>query len=163
MSNTASATLSSAVASREPGAPATGGFIPLCVPNVAGNEWEYIKDCLDTGWVSSVGSYVDRFERECAERTGTRFGVATSTGTAALHVAMMLAGIERDDEVIVPTLTFIASCNAVRYLGAWPVLIDVEPDYWQLDANRVAEFLRNGCERQGDGTLRNKTTGRLEV
>ncbi|MBC8085660.1 MAG: DegT/DnrJ/EryC1/StrS family aminotransferase, partial [Phycisphaerae bacterium] len=160
MSNTASATLSSAVASREPGAPATGGFIPLCVPNVAGTEWEYIKDCLDTGWVSSVGSYVDRFERECAERTDTRFGVATSTGTAALHVSMMLAGIERDDEVIVPTLTFIASCNAVRYLGAWPVLIDVEPDYWQLDSNRVAEFLRNGCERLADGTLRNQTTGR---
>lgn len=149
-----------AAPSREPGAPAGGGFIPLCVPNVAGNEWKYIKECLDTGWVSSVGSYVERFERETAATAGVRFGVATSSGTAALHVALLLAGVERDDEVIVPTLTFIASCNAVRYLGAWPALIDVDPDFWQLDPVRVDEFLRTRCVRDADGVLRNRVTGR---
>ena len=94
-----SATASPALASREPGAPGVGGFIPLCVPNVSGNEWTYIKECLDTGWVSSVGSYVDRFERETAAAAGVKYGVACSTGTAALHVALLLAGVERDDEV----------------------------------------------------------------
>lgn len=158
--SSSSATASPAAMSREPGAPAGGGFIPLCVPNVSGNEWTYIKECLDTGWVSSVGSYVDRFERECAAAAGAKFGVACSTGTAALHVAMLLAGIERDDEVIVPTLTFIASCNAVRYLGAWPVLLDVDPDYWQLSAARVEEFLRDKCTRDAQGALRNNVTGR---
>lgn len=155
-----SATASPLLAAREPGAPAGGGFIPLCVPNVTGAEWAYIKDCLDTGWVSSVGSYVDRFERETAAAAGTTFGVATSSGTAALHVALILAGVERDDEVIAPTLTFIASCNAIRYIGAWPTLIDVDPDYWQIDPTRVREFLAQRCRRDGQGVLRNTSTGR---
>jgi perosamine synthetase len=148
------------LAAREPGAPAGGGFIPLCVPNVTGSEWKYIKDCLDTGWVSSVGSYVDRFERETATASGARFGVAMASGTAALHVALLLAGVERDEEVIVPTLTFIASCNAVRYIGAWPALVDVDPDYWQLDPAKVADFLANKCRRDEGGVLRNTATSR---
>ena len=139
----------------EPGA----GFVPLCVPVVRGNEWSYVKECLDTGWVSSVGSYVDRFEREMAARAGTPHAVATVNGTSALHIALLVAGVQPEDEVLVSTLTFIAPANAVRYAGAWPVFIDAEQDYWQMDPARVAEFLRERCERR-DGVLRNRRTGR---
>ena len=99
-------------------------FIPLCVPEIRGNEWKYVRECLDTGWVSSVGRFVGRFERAVADAVGSRHAVATVNGTAALHVALMLAGVERDDEVLVSTLTFIAPVNAIRYVGAWPVFID---------------------------------------
>lgn len=139
--------------------PKTDRFIPLCVPEMGGNEWKYIKECLDTNWVSSVGSYVDRFERMMAEYVGTKHAIATVNGTAALHIALLVAGIEPDDEVLVSTLTFIAPANAVRYAGAWPVLVDVEPSYWQMDARRVVDFLENGCEWK-DNVLRNKATGR---
>ncbi len=100
--------------SREPGAMPDDGFIPLSVPEIRGNEWKYVQECLDTGWVSSVGSYVDRFERAVAERVGVRRAVATVNGTAALHVALRIAGVEPDDEVLVSDLTFIAPVNAVR-------------------------------------------------
>jgi len=143
----------------EPGAPPPDDFIPLCVPEIRGNEWRYIKDCLDTGWVSSVGSYVDRFEQMCAARVGVTHAVATVNGTAALHIALQLAGVEPDDEVLVPTLTFIAPANAVRYCGAWPVFIDAEPEYWQMDPAKTADYLENGCVWR-DGTLRSRTTGR---
>ncbi len=143
----------------EPSAPSAAGFIPLCVPVVRGNEWNYVKECLDTGWVSSVGSYVDRFEREMAARAGTPHAVATVNGTSALHIALLVAGVQPEEEVLVSTLTFIAPANAVRYAGAWPVFIDAEPDYWQMDPARVAEFLRERCERRG-GVLRNRRTGR---
>src|SRR5262249_2620211 len=105
----------------EPGAPAAAGFVPLCAPEIRGNEWAYVKECLDTAWVSSVCAYVDRFERVVAERAECRYGVATASGTAALHVALLVAGVRPDDEVLVPALTFIAPANAVRYVGAWPV------------------------------------------
>ena len=105
-------------------------FIPLSVPHIAGREWTYVKDCLDSGWVSSVGSYVDTFEQRFAERVGARAAVACASGTAALHVALILAGVQRDDEVVVSTLTFIAPANAVTYVGAHPVFIDAEPRHW---------------------------------
>jgi len=143
----------------EPGAPATSDFIPLCVPEIRGNEWKYIKECLDTGWVSSVGSFVDRFERELAAYVGTKHAVATVNGTSALHVALLVAGVQPDDEVLVSTLTFIAPANAIRYVGAWPVFIDAEPDYWQMDPAQVADFLDNHCNWT-NGELRNKITGR---
>jgi perosamine synthetase len=143
----------------EPGAPPDAGFVPLCVPVVRGNEWNYVKECLDTGWVSSVGSYVDRFERELARRAGTPHAVATVNGTSALHIALLVAGVQPDDEVLVSTLTFIAPANAIRYANAWPVFIDAGPDFWQMDPARVAEFLRECCERR-DGVLRNRRTGR---
>jgi perosamine synthetase len=114
---------------------------------------------LDTNWVSSAGSYVDQFEHAIAEQVGVKHAVATVNGTAALHVALLVAGIGPDDEVLVPALTFIAPANAVRYVGAWPVFIDVEPNYWQIDTNKVREFLTNECHWE-DGTLLNKTTGR---
>lgn len=143
----------------EPGVPPTQGFIPLCVPEIRGNEWEYIKECLDTNWVSSVGAFVDRFERELATYVGTKYAVATCNGTAALHVALMVAGVEPDDEVLVSNLTFIAPANAIRYIGAWPVFIDVEPDYWQMDSQKVVDFLEKECKWR-NSALYNKTTSR---
>jgi perosamine synthetase len=133
--------------------------IPLCVPEIGGNEWSYVRECLDTGWVSSAGAFVDRFEGEVAARAGTAHAVATVNGTSALHVALLLAGVERDDEVVVSSLTFISPANAIRYLGAWPVFIDAEPDYLQMDTGRLADFLERGCEWR-DGVLRNRQTGR---
>lgn len=144
---------------RAPGAPAAAGGIPLCVPEIRGNEWQYVRDCLDTGWVSSVGSYVDRFERGLAERVGSRHAVATTSGTAALHTALLVAGVEPDDEVLVSTLTFIAPANAVRYAGAWPVFVDAEPRYWQMDPQRVTDFMRRQCQRV-HGVWRHRANGR---
>lgn len=142
-----------------PGVPPSADFIPLIVPEIRGNEWKYVKDCLDTNWVSSVGSYVDRFERMTAERAGTKFAIATVNGTAALHVALLLAGVKGDDEVLVSTLTFIAPANAIRYVGAWPVFIDAEPKYLQMDPAAVVDFLETECRWDGV-ELRNKRTGR---
>jgi perosamine synthetase len=134
-------------------------FIPLIVPEIRGNEWKYVKECLDTNWVSSVGSYVDRFERMVAERADTKYAIATVNGTAALHIALLLAGVQADDEVVVSSLTFIAPANAIRYVGAWPVFIDTEPTYWQIDPAGVVDFLDNGCRWDGE-SLRNRRTGR---
>jgi perosamine synthetase len=142
-----------------PGAPPPAEFIPLIVPEIRGNEWRYVKECLDTNWVSSVGTYVERFEHMAAEQAGTRFAVATVNGTSALHIALLLAGVECDDEVLTSTLTFIAPANAIRYVGAWPVFIDAEPGYLQIDPAAVAAFIENDCTWSGDG-LRNKRTGR---
>lgn len=132
---------------------------PLSIPALSGNEWNYVKECLDTGWVSSVGKFVTRFETEIAEAVGTKAAVATSCGTAALHLALIAAGVEDGDEVIMPTLTFIASGNAVRYLGAFPVFMDVDPNHWQLDPQKLADFLSKECSMV-NGELRNKKTDR---
>jgi perosamine synthetase len=141
-----------------PGAPAPAGTIPLAVPALGGNEWAYVKECLDTGWVSSVGPFVDRFEREVAARVGARHAVATSSGTAALHIALLVAGVEPEDEVLVPALTFIAPANAVRYAGARPVFVDVDA-HAQLDPQKVDDFLARECRAEG-GRLVNRTSGR---
>ena len=142
--------------SYESGAEST---VPLSVPEIRGNEWRYVKECLDTNWVSSAGPFVDRFENMLAERVGARHAVATVNGTAALHVALLVAGIEPDDEVVVPTVSFIAPANAVRYVGAWPVFMDAEPEYWQMDPEKLKAFLECGCEWK-NGALRNLATGR---
>jgi perosamine synthetase len=143
----------------EPGAPADSRAIPLCVPELRGNEWAYIKECLDTNFVSSVGPFVNRFERLMADYLGAVHGVATVNGTAALHIALLALGVEPEDEVLVSTLTFIAPVNAIRYVGAWPVFIDAEPRYWQMDPERVVDFLNSQCRWIG-GKLLNRTTGR---
>jgi perosamine synthetase len=142
-----------------PGVLPGDGFVPLAVPEIRGNEWCYVKECLDSSWVSSVGSYVDRFEQMVAQQSGTRFAVATVNGTSALHISLLLAGVEAGDEVLVSTLTFIAPVNAIRYVGAWPVFIDAEPTYWQMDPTRVVEFLERECLWK-DGALYNRHTGR---
>jgi perosamine synthetase len=133
--------------------------IPLCEPYLAGNEWDYVKSCLDTNWVSSVGAYVGRFEEDVAHRAGAAHGIATVNGTAALHIALLVAGVAPDDEVLVSTLTFVASANAIRHAGAWPVTVDAEPDYWQMDLNLLEAFLADGCERRGEAVF-NRDSGR---
>jgi perosamine synthetase len=129
------------------------------VPEIRGNEWRYIKECLDTNWVSSAGPYVDRFESEIASRAGARFAVATVNGTSALQVALLVAGVKPEDEVLVSTLTFIAPVNAIRYVGAWPVFVDAEPDHWQMDPVGVVDFLEQRCSWR-EGALYNRHTGR---
>jgi len=137
----------------------TKKYIPLSIPLIRGNEWKYIKDCLDTGWVSSVGSYVGRFERKVAEYAGSKYAVACSSGTAALHLALLVAGVKPGEEVIVPALTFIAPANTVRYVGAEPVFIDVEFDYRQIDIQKLKDFLTKECVFR-NGKLVNKKSKR---
>ena len=139
--------------------PTSTAYIPLSAPEIRGNEWKYVKDCLDTGWVSSVGEYVNRFERLIADKVGTGTAVATSNGTSALHIALLVSGVQPDDEVLVSTLTFIAPVNSIRYAGAWPVLMDAEQQFWQMDAEKVRDFLRRHCV-YAQGELRNRKTGR---
>jgi perosamine synthetase len=124
-----------------------------------GNEWRYVKECLETNWVSSAGPFVDRFERMVAEYVGTRHAVAVVNGTSALHLALLVSDVRPGDEVLVSTLTFAASANAIRYAGAWPVFIDAEPQHWQMDANLVEEYLRSRAVRR-DGVLVDRGTGR---
>lgn len=133
--------------------------IPLAEPLLHGNEWKYVKDCLDTNWVSSVGSYVDRFEQMLAQRAGVRHAVACVNGTSALHVAYMVAGIGADDEVMMPALTFAAPAFAARYVGAWPLFIDVDRTTLTIDPVSVRDALVTACEVR-DGHLVNKQTGR---
>lgn len=142
-----------------PAAPQGGDFIPLCIPVMRGNEWRYVRDCLDSGWVSSVGSYVNRFEETLASYVGSKHAVATVNGTSALHIALLVAGVRPDDEVLVSSLTFIAPANAIRYAGAWPVFVDAGADYWQMDPVQVVHFLTEKCRWEG-GELRNRHTGR---
>lgn len=133
--------------------------IPNAVPYLGGHEWQYVKECLDSNWVSSVGPFVDRFEKEVAACVGAAHGVATVSGTAALHVALLLAGVEPGDEVLVPALTFVATANAVHYCGAVPVFMDSEPRSWTMDPQKVAEYLARECEVKG-GRVVNRATGR---
>lgn len=135
-------------------------MIPLSVPTVGGNEWAYIKECLDTNWLSYVGPFVTRFEHDLAVRTGSRFAVATSSGTAALHLALLTAGVRENTEVVMPAITFVAPANAVAYCRAWPVLIDIRPLDWQLDIQKLSDFLHEGCA-QKDGKLWNRASGRI--
>src|SRR5215813_11420974 len=134
--------------------------IPNAVPHLAGNEWRYLKECLDTNWVSSVGPFVERFERETAAAVGASHAVATVTGTAALHVALLTAGVRPGDEVLVPTLTFIATASAVCYCGATPVFLDVEASSWGMDPAKVEDFLAKECDVR-DGVVVNRATGRV--
>ena len=134
-------------------------FVPLSEPVLAGNEWAYVKECLDTGWVSSVGSFVERFERELAGYVGATHAVAVVNGTSAIHTALLVAGVEPDDEVMVSNLTFVAPANAIRYANAHPIFMDADPDTWQMDAAKVERFLATECERRDGGCI-NRGTGR---
>lgn len=116
-------------------------MIPLSVPNLAGNEWKYIKECLDTSWVSSVGAFVDGFEKVFAAYVGSKYAVSVVNGTSALHISLQIAGVKADDYVILPNITFIASANSIRYCNANPLLIDVFTDTWQLDVVLLEKFL----------------------
>jgi perosamine synthetase len=113
-------------------------LIPLTEPLLNGRELEYVTECIRTNWVSSLGTFVTRFEQEFAAFCGCRFGIAVSNGTVALHLSLVTLGIGPGDEVIVPTLTFVATANAVRYTGATPVFVDAEPRTWNMDPDALA-------------------------
>ena len=142
-----------------PGAPVAAGEIPLCVPFLGGKEGEYVEECIRTNFVSSVGPFVNRFESMIADFVGADHAVACVTGTAALHIALLVAGVRENDEVLVPSLTFIAPANAVRYCNAWPVFIDADPATWQMSTDAVEEFLSESCELR-ESQLFNRITGR---
>jgi len=134
-------------------------FVPLSVPQFIGNEKKYLNECIDTTFVSSVGKFVDRFEVDMAAYTGAKRAVVCVSGTNALHMAMMLAGVERDDEVLTQALTFIATCNAISYTGAHPVFIDVDKQTMGLSPDAVKAWLVAHAELR-NGLCYNKQTGR---
>lgn len=135
-----------------------GKYYPLSVPSLKGNELKYVSDCIETEWVSSVGSYVSKFEEDIKKFTGAKNAVAVANGTAALHLSLIAAGVEEDDEVFVPTITFIAPVNAIRYVGAYPIFIDCD-DYLNISPEAVTEFINKNCVYEKN-VLRNKSTGR---
>jgi perosamine synthetase len=134
--------------------------IPLSEPVISGNEWKYIKECLDTGWVSSVGNYVSKFEETITSYVGVKYAVATVNGTSALHVSLIACGVEPDDEIIVPTLTFVATVNVVKYCRAHPVFMDCRVDTLCIDIQKIIDFIQNECEQLKDGYTYNKKTKR---
>lgn len=133
--------------------------IPLCIPHLHGNELAYVIKCIEENWVSSVGSYVDDLEELFGARLGLPQAVATVNGTAALHIALMVAGVGAGDLVLISDLTFIAPANTIRYLGAEPVFIDAEPDHWQMDVAQLKGYFENDCERR-DGGAYEKASGK---
>jgi perosamine synthetase len=136
--------------------------IPLSVPSINGNEWKYIKECLDTEWVSSAGKYVDLFEEKVAEYTGAKHAIACVNGTAALQVSLRLAGVEPGHEVIAPTLTFIAPINAISYIGASPVFMDAD-EYYNIDSEKTIRFIKNETEFRDGNTFNRKTGKRISA
>ncbi len=114
--------------------------IPLSVPSIKGNEWKYLKECLDTEWISSAGKYVDLFEKNISEYTGSKYAIACVNGTSAIQISLQLAGVCPGDEVIVPTLTFIAPVNAIAYNGAIPIFMDADK-YYNIDIEKTIHFI----------------------
>jgi perosamine synthetase len=129
--------------------PADGSPYPLHAPRIDGKAWTYVKDCLDTGWVSSAGGWVNRFEAMLAEATGARHAVATVNGTAALHAALLVAGVRPGDEVLVPAFTFVATANAIAYCGATPHFVDCEPDGLGVDPDALEAHLGDIATHDG--------------
>lgn len=133
--------------------------VALHEPRFAGREWDYVKETIDTGWVSSAGKFVDEFERRLAERCEMPFAIATMNGTAALHACLLVAGVRADDEVITPALTFIATANAISYCGAIPHFCDSDPRTLGIDPDRLHHHLSEAAELV-QGQCRNRKTGR---
>lgn len=134
-------------------------FVPLSVPKFAGNEKKYLEECIDTTFVSSVGKFVDRFEKEMARYTGAKKAVVCVSGTNALHMSLLLVGVEREDEVLTQALTFVATCNALSYIGAHPVFIDVDRETMGLSPKAVRSWLEKNAELKA-GVCYNERTGR---
>jgi aminotransferase in exopolysaccharide biosynthesis len=134
--------------------------VPLHEPSFDGNEWNYVKECLDSTFVSSVGKFVDRFESDLADLTGAKNAISVVNGTAALHIALKLAGVISNDEVLVPALTFVATVNAVTYCNAIPHFVDSEVRTLGMDAYKLREYLSSQTEQYG-GKCINKATGRV--
>ena len=135
-----------------------GQFIPLSVPNLKGKELEYVTNAIEAEWVSTAGSYINQFEQKLARYVGLEDAVACQSGTAGLHLALLACGIQRGEEVIVPTLTFIAAVNPVKYIGAEPVFMDCD-DSLTIDPDKLESFCEKECKYREEG-LFNKRTGR---
>ncbi|MCF6340278.1 MAG: LegC family aminotransferase [Sulfurimonas sp.] len=138
----------------------TKEFIPLHEPMFLGNEKKYLNDCVDSTFVSSVGKFVDKFEEDFANKIGSKFAIATVNGTSALHVSLLLSDVKSDDEVITQALTFVATCNAISYIGAEPIFVDVDLDTMGLSPVSLKEFLNNNCEIINNQCI-NKTTKKI--
>lgn len=139
------------------------GPLTLHEPAFQGNEWRYTKECIDTGWVSSVGKFVDRFEQQLADYTGVKYAVAVVNGTAALQVCLKLVGVESDDEVLMPTLTFIATANAASYCGAIPHFIDSEESTLGINSEKLGLYLSEISEIREEGCFNKKTGRRIKA
>ena len=135
----------------------------LSGPNMGGNELKYVSECIETGWVSSVGAYVDKFEKLSAEFAGTQYAVATSSGTTALHTCLVMLGVTASDYVIAPNITFIATCNSIKYTGAGLILIDADEFNWQMDLNLLQELLENETEQKNGECFYKKNGRRIPV
>lgn len=135
-------------------------FIALSEPCIKGNEWKYVKECLDTGWVSSAGGYVKRFEDSVRDYAGTKYAVAAVNGTSALHVSLIACAVGKGDEVLVPAFTFIAPVNTIRYCGAEPVFMDCDPRTLCLDAVKLNDFIKEKTTQKKDGFTYNLDTGK---
>lgn len=138
-------------------------MIPLSLPHLNGNEWHYVKECLDTGWISSAGNYVSLFETAVAHQSGSPYGAACINGTAGLHLSLICAGVEQGDHIIVPNLTFVASLNAISHAGASPIMIDIDSGDWQMDLHILSNFLSEQTEVREDGFSYFLKTGRKIV
>jgi aminotransferase in exopolysaccharide biosynthesis len=136
------------------------GLIPLHAPYFGGNEKKYLLDCIDSTFVSSVGEYVSLFEEMMKQITGAKFAIATTNGTTALHLALVVAGIGNGDEVITQPLTFVATANAIKHAGAEPVFVDVDIDTMGLSPDSLKVFLDGSAYMDNTGTCRNKHTGK---
>ena len=134
-------------------------MIPLAIPDLSGNERKYLNECIDSTFVSSVGPFVDKLENMVAEIAGCKYGVATSSGTTALHTALMSYGVGRDDLVIIPSFTFIATANAVSHCGAIPWLMDIETDSWTLNSEQLRSELNDKTEIRDEEVI-HKPSGR---
>ncbi len=141
----------------------TAGTVPLHAPRFSGNEKKYLEECIDTTFVSSVGSFVDRFERDVAAFTGAKSAVVCVNGTNALHMALLLAGVERGDEVITQPLTFIATCNALSYIGADIVFTDVDRDTMGLSPTALRKWLSENADLTGKGCIDRKNGRRIKA
>ena len=137
-------------------------YIPLSVPSLRGKEWKYVKECIDTEWVSSAGKYVELFEKKIAKYTGSKYAIACVNGTSALHVSVRLAGVEPGDEVIVPTLTFIAPVNAIRYNRATPIFMDADK-YYNIDVVKTIEFISQKTSFKNGYTYNKKTNKKISA
>ena len=135
----------------------TTEFIPLHEPRFVGNEKQYLNECIDSTFVSSVGKFVDEFEKKIADYVGANFAVATSNGTSALHIALLLANVTENDEVISQPLTFVATCNAISYCGASPIFIDVDKDTMGLSPSALHDFLEKNTSIKNQQCINNKT------
>ncbi|MBT6007655.1 MAG: LegC family aminotransferase [Rhodobacterales bacterium] len=135
----------------------TTGFIPLHEPQFIGNEKKYLNECIDSTFVSPVGKFVDEFEKKIADYVGAKFAVATTNGTSALHIALLLANVKENNEVITQPLTFVATCNAISYCGATPIFIDVDKDTMGLSPSALHEFLEKNTYIKNQQCINNKT------